>query len=72
MTNLLRTHRHARRLTQSELATLAGLTTLTIRGIELGWQTPRFSTQRRLAEVLGATPDDVFPLPPAAMHFSAA
>jgi transcriptional regulator with XRE-family HTH domain len=63
-TNRLRAHRHAQRLTQKQLAALAGTTDVTVRAIELGWRpTPRFSTQIRLANALGVRVDVLFPLP---------
>jgi transcriptional regulator with XRE-family HTH domain len=46
-------------LTQAELADACGLTQVTIARLEAGRNTPRFSTIRKLAQVLGVTPQEL-------------
>ena len=55
----LKQWRQRRLLTQSELAERVGMTLGTINRIERGVHEPRFSTIRKLAIALDATPDDL-------------
>jgi transcriptional regulator with XRE-family HTH domain len=80
MNSLLRFHRQAERLSRSELARRADLTYETVARLERGRHAPQYRTQRRLADALGVSVDDLFPMPAnpprgssAAMpHFQAA
>lgn len=56
MAERLRDMRTRRILTQEQLAVRAGVSTATIRRIEAGQMTPRFSTIQRLAAGLGVEP----------------
>ncbi|MDP9383598.1 MAG: helix-turn-helix domain-containing protein [Chloroflexota bacterium] len=55
----LREWRERRLLTQRELADKVGMSTGQINRIENGIHQPRFSTIRKLAQVLDITPDEL-------------
>ena len=61
MEQSLRQLREAKGLSQEKLAGLAGVTMGTVRNLE-GGSTPRLDTARRIAEALGVTVDDCFPV----------
>jgi transcriptional regulator with XRE-family HTH domain len=60
-------HRRQRRLTQAELAVLAGVAPSTIYKLEKGLHRPQFRVVRRIAAALQVEPDEIdeFRLPPA-------
>jgi transcriptional regulator with XRE-family HTH domain len=53
----LRRHRHTRRLTQLELAELAGLSERAVSDLERGLKRPQRATVRLLIEALRMAPD---------------
>ena len=55
----LREVRERKLMTQEELAVCSKLTQTTISALELGKQSPRITTVRRLAEALGVEPDEL-------------
>ena len=61
----LRTYRKAMGLTQQELADAASLHRNTYLNYELGKRTPPYSVVRKLAGILGAAPEILWPDPVA-------
>lgn len=59
----LRVWRRVRDLTQAELAARAGLSAKHYSDLELGKFQPHLSTARKLAQILGATLEELFPDP---------
>ncbi len=59
--NKVKEYRERNRLTQFDLAIKIRVTPQTIGNIENGRSTPRFVTQRSLAEALGTSVDELFP-----------
>jgi len=55
----LRAVRERRLMTQDELAAKSGITQTTISAIEMGKQSPRVTTVRRLAAALGVEPEEL-------------
>lgn len=62
-TNWLRVARHSRRLTQRELAQLAGSSRISIVHHENERVTPSYASQRAIAQALGYRVGDLFPPP---------
>jgi putative transcriptional regulator len=60
MKNNLRYWREKKRYTQSDLAALVGVQAQTIANIEHAKHKPRPRTQRKLAEILGVSVDQLF------------
>lgn len=60
--NRIKEFRVARKLSQAELARRSGMARPNLSNIETGKATPSVSSARRIAEALGTTLDDIFPI----------
>ncbi len=67
MNSSLRRLRELRALSQRELAALAGLSVTTVNRIETGQHKPMPKTVRKLAEALGASPEELLSEQPKLM-----
>lgn len=56
--------REARKMSQEQVASAAGICRSYYTLIELGRRTPSVDDARRIAEILGGTVEEFFPLPP--------
>ena len=56
----VREWRRRRLLTQKDLAEQLGVSTMTVQRWELGQGLPNVASQRRIVQVLGVTPDELY------------